>query len=145
MHFIYINIKLCPTYNIKAVFESNVIIFIYLLLSPAVTQMTKLSSKVGGEVMLPCVNGKDFHNSYNSTTWLFSGSGSNETVSLFEHGQFNGGLRAKSHRLSVTPDYSLIIKQVTSEGDGHYTCRQFKSGEQFTDSLVYMSVINSEY
>lgn len=145
MHFIYINIKLCPTYNIKAVFESNVIIFIYLLLSPAVTQMTKLSSKVGGEVMLPCVNGKDFHNSYNSTTWLFSGSGSNETVSLFEHGQFNGGLRAKSHRLSVTLDYSLIVKQVTSEDDGHYTCRQFKSGEQFTDSLVYMSVINSEY
>ncbi|CAI5684576.1 unnamed protein product [Oreochromis niloticus] len=117
------------------------ILLILMLQFTAVTQqMTKFSSKVGGEVTLPCVNGKDFHNKYHTTTWLFSGSGSTETVALFEHGQFNSGLRSKSHRLSVTPDYSLIIKKVTSEDDGHYTCRQFKSGEHFTDSRAYLFV-----
>lgn len=140
------NIKLCSTYNIKAVFESNFIIFISLLLSLAVTQqMAKFSSKVGGEVMLPCVNGKDFHSLYNSTTWLFADSASKTTVALFERGQISKDNGSKSGRLSVTPNCSLLIKEVRAEDAGGYSCRQFISGQLVSDSWAYLFVTNSEY
>lgn len=140
------NIKPCSTYNIKAVFESNFIIFISLLLSPAVTQqITELSSKVGGKVTLPCVNGKDSHNRYNSTTWLFADSASKTTVTLFEHGQISKENGSKSGRLSVTPKCSLIIKKVRAEDAGGYSCRQFISGQQVSESLTYLLVTSGEY
>ncbi|XP_038583667.1 uncharacterized protein LOC119909492 [Micropterus salmoides] len=53
--------------------------------------------------------------------------------------------KAKSDRLSVTENCSLVIKTVTDEDVGRYTCRQFISGQQQgPDSVVLLSVINSK-
>ncbi|KAL3979381.1 MADS-box transcription enhancer factor 2C [Sarotherodon galilaeus] len=116
------------------------ILLILMLRFTAVTQ--QLRSKVGGKVMLPCVNGKDFHNQYNSTTWLFADSASKTTVTLFEHGQISKENGSKSGRLSVTPKCSLIIKKVRAEDAGVYSCRQFISGQQVSESLTYLFVTN---
>ncbi|XP_044025149.1 uncharacterized protein LOC122863086 [Siniperca chuatsi] len=59
---------------------------------------------------------------------------------LFERGQIHKNAKAKSDRLSVTANCSLVIKKVTVEDVGQYSCKQFKSG-QHQDAHVYLSVI----
>ncbi|XP_041832734.1 uncharacterized protein LOC121634264 [Melanotaenia boesemani] len=74
-------------------------------------------------------------------TWSFS-KNKLKTVTLFEHGQIHREAAAKSDRLSLTANCSLVIKKVTDEDAGLYTCRQFVSGQkQGPDSMVHMSVI----
>ena len=51
------------------------------------------------------------------------------TVALIELGQIHRDAAAQSDRLSVTANCSLVIKKVTHEDAGRYTCRQFISGE----------------
>ncbi|XP_067428002.1 uncharacterized protein [Thunnus thynnus] len=77
-----------------------------------------------------------------SATWLFVGSGSTAAVELIKLGQIGEEAKAKSDRLSVTANCSLVIKKVTVEDVGAYTCRQFKSGQQQgQDSQVDLSVV----
>ena len=81
------------------------------------------------------------------TTWLFSGSRNTAVVELIKYVQIGENTKAKSDRLSVTADCSLVIKKVTVEDVGRYICRQFqRSGRhQGPDSLVFLSVVSSEY
>ena len=82
----------------------------------------------------------------NSTTWLFSESINTAAVKLIDLGQIGEKAKSKSDRLSVAANCSLVIKKVTVEDVGLYTCRQFKSGQQQgQDSQVYLSVVTSEY
>ncbi|XP_030578050.1 cell wall integrity and stress response component 2-like isoform X2 [Archocentrus centrarchus] len=114
-------------------------ICLFLMLPFTVTQQyTQLAAEVGGEVTLLCENG------CSSITWLFGDSRRGTTVTLFEYQQINKEVGSKSDRLSVTGNCSLVIKKVTAEDEGRYTCRQFRSGENFTDSGVHLSVINRE-
>ncbi|KAK2889872.1 hypothetical protein Q8A73_018172 [Channa argus] len=80
------------------------------------------------------------------TTWLFSDSGNTAAVSLFEHEKIKTESNSKSHRLSVIENCSLVIKKVTDEDVGRYTCRLFnESGQQQgSDSVVDVSVVTSE-
>ncbi|XP_005463367.2 cell wall integrity and stress response component 3 [Oreochromis niloticus] len=80
------------------------------------------------DVTLPCKN--LIHNKCKSTTWLFSDSGSTRT--LFENGQIHKDTQTKSDRLTVkNKNCSLVIKKVSVEDVGRYTCRKFnKSGQQ---------------
>ena len=82
-----------------------------------------------------------------STTWIFVGSGSTAAVELIRLGQIGEKAKAKSDRLSVTANCSLVIKKVTVEDVGRYFCQQYdRSGQkQGQDSLVYLSVVTSEY
>ncbi|KAJ4928687.1 hypothetical protein JOQ06_004313 [Pogonophryne albipinna] len=74
------------------------------------------------------------------TKWLFRHS--RRPVTLFEDGQIHNEAKAKSDRLRVTEKCSLVIKKVTEEDAGVYTCRQVRSGEQQDpDSRVYLSVV----
>ncbi|KAK1889442.1 Pregnancy-specific beta-1-glycoprotein 4 [Dissostichus eleginoides] len=51
--------------------------------------------------------------------------------------------KAKSDRLRVTENCSLVIKKVTEKDVGRYTCRQFRSGEQEDPDTVFdLSVVN---
>ena len=101
---------------------------------------------VGHDVTLPCEGFKELHDECNSFTWLFTDSNRKATVTLFEHGKVHRDAKTKSDRLSVAASCSLVIKKVTREDDGYYTCRQFnRSGQQVTNSVVKLSVSNSEY
>ncbi|XP_035854749.1 uncharacterized protein LOC118494548 [Sander lucioperca] len=55
--------------------------------------------------------------------------------------------KQKSDRLSVTEKCSLVIKNITGDDVGHYTCRQFYRSErpqQGPDTVLHLSVVNME-
>ncbi|KAI9547335.1 hypothetical protein NQZ68_018559 [Dissostichus eleginoides] len=62
-------------------------------------------------------------------------------LTLFEGGQIHNDAKAKSDRLRVTEKCSLVIKKVTEEDAGRYTCRQIRSGTYRSDSEVCLSVV----
>ncbi|XP_044025141.1 uncharacterized protein LOC122863080 isoform X2 [Siniperca chuatsi] len=93
----------------------------------------------GDEVTLPCENVIDGQDKCDRTNWRFTDSGYTAAVQLVRRGQIGENAKAKSDRLSVTASCSLVIKKVTAEDVGHYTCRQLRSGRQ--DADVYLSVV----
>ncbi|XP_038582350.1 uncharacterized protein LOC119908616, partial [Micropterus salmoides] len=94
--------------------------------------------RVGDDVTLPCENVIDGQQKCGYTRWLFLRSG----VELVRFGQIGENTKAKSDRLSVTENCSLVIKKVTIKDAGPYICQQYKSGQQQgPDSLVLLSVI----
>ena len=101
--------------------------------------------RVGDDVTLPCEDVKKDHVKCVNTTWLFTASGN--ALTLFEHGKIHENSKSRSDRLSVTEKCSLVIKKVTVEDVGVYTCRQFdQSGrQQGEDVSVKLSVVISEY
>ncbi|KAM4521538.1 uncharacterized protein PAE49_001602 [Odontesthes bonariensis] len=113
-----------------------------LQLTALTQQFPNKDVTVGDDVTLPCEGFKEFHDECNSTTWLFTVPGAAAAVQLFEHGKVHSAAQTKADRLNVTASCSLVIKKVTGEDAGHYTCRQFKSGQQVTDSTVKLSVSN---
>ncbi|XP_059211956.1 uncharacterized protein LOC131990823 isoform X2 [Centropristis striata] len=94
--------------------------------------------RVGDVVMLPCENVMHDQDGCSRTQWIFSCSRSNFSFTLGNLGQIDETSKAKSDRLSVAENCSLVIKTVTVEDVGRYTCR--RSGSQ--DAHVYLSVIN---
>lgn len=84
----------------------------------------------------------DGQNNCDRTTWCFNGLMSEM---LFEAGQIQLNTTNKADRLSVNANCSLIIKNVLVKDVGQYTCRQLISGKQRLNSLVYLSVVHSEY
>ncbi|XP_039455198.1 uncharacterized protein LOC120433264 [Oreochromis aureus] len=97
----------------------------------------------GHDVTLPCKNVIQGQHNCISTTWMFSDSSS--TVSLFELGQIKEAKR-KSDRLSLSADCSLVIKKVTDQDVGRYTCRQFKTAtgsQEGPDFEIHLFVINN--
>ncbi|XP_067428899.1 uncharacterized protein [Thunnus thynnus] len=123
---------------------NKMLLFLTLLLQfTAVTGQIFLSFTVrdGDEVTLPCENLIRHQDRCGSTIWLFSVSRNTAAVKLIEFGQIGKKAKAKSDRLSVTANCSLVIKKVTVEDVGRYTCRQFKSGQQYQDSVVDLSVV----
>ncbi|KAL3979431.1 SET-binding protein [Sarotherodon galilaeus] len=98
----------------------------------------------GHDVTLPCKNVIQGQHNCNTTTWIFSDSSS--AVALFELGQIKEA-KPKSDRLSLSADCSLVIKKVTDQDVGRYTCRQFKTAtgsQEGPDFTIDLSVINSE-
>ncbi|KAF7656088.1 hypothetical protein LDENG_00046360 [Lucifuga dentata] len=98
----------------------------------------------GDEVTLPCENAISDQHQCGSTTWNFNHFIIHDTVELIQLGQIkNDSAKSKSDRLTVTPECSLVIKKVTYEDVGLYTCRQYISGQKHgKDTQVYLSFIN---
>ncbi|XP_049445786.1 uncharacterized protein LOC125896880 isoform X2 [Epinephelus fuscoguttatus] len=116
-----------------------IIMSLFLMLLFKFTAATEKYSLVGDEVTLPCENVTHDQDNCDSTTWVFSDGGNTEK--LFEHGKIDREAEAKSDRLSVTANCSLVIKKVTLQDVGRYSCRQFRSGRQVSDSQVHLSVV----
>ncbi|CAK6978789.1 uncharacterized protein LOC121882766%2C partial, partial [Scomber scombrus] len=113
---------------------------------PAVTGLNLLYITVrdGDESTLSCKNVMTDQDKCNSTSWIFSHSTNTAAVELIKLGQIGENAKAKSDRLSVTADCSLVIKKVKVEDVGLYGCQQFdRSGrKQGRGSLVYLSVVS---
>ncbi|XP_028461810.1 uncharacterized protein LOC114573703 isoform X2 [Perca flavescens] len=124
----------------------QITLFVILLLQFTVAGQNLLSVTVraGDEVTLPCEN-VIIQDNCDKTTWLSSRKGEAAAVELITLGQINDEIpKAKSDRLSVKEKCSLVIKNVTEENVGRYTCRQFnRSGgpQQGPDAVVHLSVV----
>ncbi|XP_075940324.1 uncharacterized protein LOC142942044 [Anarhichas minor] len=88
----------------------------------------------GDEVTLPCVTD---HKNCNSTEWLFTDSAESTGVQLVRDGTIVEEANARSDRLSVSENCSLVIKNVTEEDGGVYIV---SSGQQGQHALVYLAV-----
>ncbi|KAM8725448.1 uncharacterized protein AB9X84_002243 [Acanthopagrus schlegelii] len=101
--------------------------YVFVPLSTAVTEKQSFDAvRVGDEVTLSCENAKRDQEKCDSSTWLFIGP--TNVVPLFEYGRIHKEAGAKSDRLSVTESCSLVLKKVTVEDGGRYTCRHLQSG-----------------
>ncbi|XP_026197813.1 uncharacterized protein LOC113149763 isoform X1 [Anabas testudineus] len=94
----------------------------------------------GHEATLSCENGINDQDTCDNTAWLFAG-GSTAAVQLVAGGQISEGAKSKSDRLRVTEDCFLVLKTVSDEDAGYYTCRQTKSGRE-EKANVHLFVIN---
>ncbi|XP_047430077.1 uncharacterized protein LOC124999278 isoform X2 [Mugil cephalus] len=113
------------------------LMILMLQVTAATGQHTYDTVRVGHDVTLSCENVIDGQKNCDSTTWLFYGLRDRSLVDLVEHGQ----IKSKPDRLRVTTNCSLVIKKVTDDDVGLYTCRQFIPGQQEADFQVYLSVI----
>ncbi|XP_041661963.1 uncharacterized protein LOC121521854 [Cheilinus undulatus] len=101
--------------------------------------------RVGEDVTLPCRNVIKNQLNCDSTSWLYSPGLSVRSEELITRGNISKRskiAKAKSERLRVKEDCSLVIKHVTREDVGRYNCRQFTPGEQDSDAFVFLSVIS---
>ncbi|XP_036942473.1 uncharacterized protein LOC119012600 isoform X1 [Acanthopagrus latus] len=117
---------------------------LFLMLEFSLTAVTEKHSfdavRVGDEVTLSCENAKRDQEKCDNTTWLFTDP--TNVMTLFEYGRIHKEAGAKSDRLSVTESCSLVLKKVTVEDGGLYTCRHFQSGvKPGPDTNVDLSVI----
>ncbi|XP_047430104.1 uncharacterized protein LOC124999293 [Mugil cephalus] len=116
-------------------------LFLILMLQfPATTgQYSSVTMRLGHDVTLSCGNVINGQKNCDSTSWLYRHSPQIASVELVNLGQ----IRSKPDRLRVTTNCSLVIKKVTYDDVGRYTCRQFISGrQQGEDIYVYLSIIN---
>lgn len=137
----------------------GIALFTYLLMLISSTGLTRqdvvsVIVREGGDVTLPCQTvTNDLHNCAH-TTWSLSPTPTSSARNLFVHGQTVETAKAKSDRLSVTENCSLVVKKVTVEDVGRYICNdsldlsvikgiyilifsaQIVSLEQYTETLL---------
>ncbi|XP_054482861.1 uncharacterized protein LOC129115296 [Anoplopoma fimbria] len=124
--------------------KTSLLLILVLQFTAAATGQLYLSFAVrdGDEVTFPCNNVLKDHKNCDTTTWLFIDSRSRATVELVKDGEIGETAKAKSDRLSVSENCSLVIKNVRDEDVGQYVCRQYRSGRQDgPDALVLLSVV----
>ncbi|XP_026174234.1 uncharacterized protein LOC113137078 isoform X2 [Mastacembelus armatus] len=124
-------------------------LFVMLLIDfPATTgqvSFININVRDGDDVTLSCGHVKSDQDKCHSVSWLFNYPGRPETIEIITHGQTKKTMisKSKSDRLSVTENCSLVLKKVTVEDVGLYTCRQFDTSgqQQGPDSVVDLSVV----
>ncbi|KAL3979415.1 hypothetical protein ACER0C_017965 [Sarotherodon galilaeus] len=119
-------------------------VMILMLQLTAVTDHCDVVVRVGDEVTLSCGKVTDDQDKCNAATWLFTSSSNTTAIALFEHGDIHKNAKTKSHRLSVTANCSLVIRNVSAEDVGQYNCRKFSKSEkiQNQDIPAFLYLVN---
>ncbi|XP_034059101.1 uncharacterized protein LOC117537829 [Gymnodraco acuticeps] len=121
----------------KRIQMSSLLILLLQFTGAAIGQRLLYPSvRAGDEATLPCNSVINDQGQCDGTTWLFT-----DSVELVKGGQIVD--KAESDRLRVTENCSLVMKKVTEEDAGYYTCRQFNRSDQQEglDSEVLLSVV----
>ncbi|XP_038160043.1 uncharacterized protein LOC119795876 [Cyprinodon tularosa] len=95
---------------------------------------------VGDEVTLPSGNVRTENHNCDGITWNFKHTG-RKTVTWFGQGIFTKEAKAKSGKLSVTANCSLVIKNVTADDFGYYCCRRKTTDQKFSLIKVDLNVV----
>ncbi|KAL3979454.1 two pore calcium channel protein 1 [Sarotherodon galilaeus] len=103
---------------------------------PVSVNETSMFMKVGDDVTLPCLNVVNEQNNCDGTTWTFT-SRNKQTAELITLGQIGENPKTKSDRLSVTANCSLVIKKLTVEEVGQYSCDHHKLREIQTQHTLF--------
>lgn len=123
----------------------------FIFLTAAITESTRRLVQAHSEATLPCENVKLGQKQCKGTTWIFLSKTS--YVELFHYGEVTEDGKEKSDRLrlSLSENCSLVIKNVTAEDVGSYTCQQWRGTKESTgdtklaeNSVVYLSVVTGE-
>ncbi|XP_026174231.1 uncharacterized protein LOC113137077 isoform X17 [Mastacembelus armatus] len=123
----------------------SLFLILVLLFTAATGQASYIYIDVrdGDDVTLSCENLINDQDKCDGTTWMFMESGNTAAVELVRLGQIQSEAKSKSDRLSVTENCSLVLKKVTVEDVGLYTCRQFDTSgrQQGPESVVVLTVV----
>ncbi|XP_047194162.1 uncharacterized protein LOC124851212 [Hippoglossus stenolepis] len=131
--------------EIKRIKMSLHLLLVLIQFTVLAVQYSYIIVRAGAEVTLPCDNVRDDHVNCGATTWFFTDSERNGTVKLFINRQLDTSeiSKSKADRLRLAANCSLVIREVTAEDAGLYTCRQFDLTTQtYEDHVVYLSVVN---
>ncbi|KAM3603096.1 uncharacterized protein V6R79_016543 [Siganus canaliculatus] len=104
----------------------------------AVSEGRKLITREGERVALPCDNVLPDQHGCEFTTWITSGSGK-AAKELVQHGKI---IPHEEHRLEMTKNCSLVIKEVTVKDVGHYECQQYRDSKKISQTAVFLSVVS---
>ncbi|XP_016101061.1 vascular endothelial growth factor receptor 1-like [Sinocyclocheilus grahami] len=116
----------------------GLIVLSSLLTGTSEEKVTYVFISSGEDARLSCNNA--LHDC-NSTMWLYNRFRHSATVELIGLGIKNNNTE-RHERLSLGPDCSLNIKNISTEDYGYYSCRQYVNGEQQgPDAHVYLHVL----
>ncbi|KAF7231008.1 uncharacterized protein [Nothobranchius furzeri] len=96
--------------------------------------------RAGDDVTLSCENVINGHRNCNTTTWNYNKPGG-AAQELVGHGQVKCN---RSDSLSLAGNCSLVLRNISAEDAGLYTCRQYEREGDSTsrsDAPVYLSVV----
>ncbi|KAM9703372.1 uncharacterized protein ACNS7B_002100 [Menidia menidia] len=97
---------------------------------------SELVVELGDGVSLRCGDGTLCRPDRSGTFWIFSNGSASVTLSE------RGPIQAGSDRLGLTEDCSLVIKGVTAQDVGRYTCGQIRPGPRGPGRSVRLSVVS---
>ncbi|XP_047194176.1 uncharacterized protein LOC124851042 isoform X4 [Hippoglossus stenolepis] len=130
--------------EIKRIKMSLHLLLVLIQFTVLAAQYSSIIVRAGAEVTLPCGNVRDDHVNCGATSWFFVDSVVTGSVNLFVNRQLDTSVisKSKADRLRLAANCSLVIREVTAEDAGQYTCRQFDPTQPYEDHLVYLSVVN---
>ncbi|KAL2082139.1 hypothetical protein ACEWY4_021957 [Coilia grayii] len=115
---------------------------VLLLLQGVHVDAITVFSSTAGSVTLPCANEITGYPNCSSTTWLYSRD-KKTTVEEVALGKIKPENTHRAERLSLLPNCSLHITNVSTQDAGLYTCRQCQStGAKYgEDARIFLSVL----
>ncbi|KAL2082430.1 hypothetical protein ACEWY4_022248 [Coilia grayii] len=118
------------------------VLTVLLLLQGVHGDESTVFSSAGGAVTLPCANVIIGSPDCSSTTWLYS-SGRQAAVEEVTLGKIQPKNTHRAERLSLLPNCSLHITDVSTEDAGYYICQQYPNGgnKSEEDARIRLSVL----
>ncbi|XP_014889452.1 uncharacterized protein LOC106948350 [Poecilia latipinna] len=120
--------------------QTSLFLTLMLYLTAAAGQVQYSAVRVGDGVTLPCGYLIYSSDHCDGIIWMFINN--RRSSILFEKGQIREAAAAKSDRLRFASDCSLVMKNVSVEDAGQYTCRRFINGQQGPDFYVVLAVVH---